>query len=104
MASGREYLEYVLEQLAPADGISYKAMMGEFVLYLHGTIVGGIYDDRLLVKPTASARRLMPDASEEIPYPGAKPMLLVGCVDDRDALRELVCAVADDLPAPKKKR
>ena len=104
MASTREYVDYILEQLSPAEGISCRAMMGEYILYCRGKIVGGIYDDRLLVKPTASAARLMPDALPETPYPGAKPMLLVDSVDDRDFLRELVPAVADDLPAPKKKR
>ena len=104
MASSREYVNYILEQLAPTDGISCRAMMGEFILYCQGKIVGGVYDDRLLVKPTASAVGLMPDALPETPYPGAKPMLLVDSVDDREFLRELVAAIADDLPALKKKR
>ena len=102
MASSREYLDFIMEQLAPAGGISHRAMMGEYILYRDGKIVGGIYDDRLLVKPTASARRLMPDAAEEIPYPGAKPMLLVDNVDDREFLCGLIGAVAAELPAPKK--
>ena len=104
MASSREYMEYVREQLAPAEGISFRAMMGEYLLICGGKTVGGIYDDRLLVKPTEQARRLLPDASEETPYPGAKPMLLADNLDDREALRELVYAVAGDLPAPKKRR
>lgn len=104
MASSREYLDYVLEQLAPLDGISCRAMMGEFILYCRGKIIGGIYDDRLLVKPTASARRLMPGAPRELPYEGAKEMLLVEDVDDREFLCELVDSVADELPAPGKKR
>ena len=104
MASSREYLDYVLDQLSPLDGISYKAMMGEYIIYYQGKIVGGIYDDRLLVKPTKSARALLPDAPFELPYEGAKEMLLVDELDDREFLAELVTAVADDLPAPKKKR
>lgn len=104
MASGKDYLDYVLDQLSPLDGISYKAMMGEYILYYEGKIVGGIYDDRLLVKPTKSAREMLPDAPFELPYEGAKEMLLVEDVDDRDFLAKLAAAVADDLPAPKKKR
>ena len=104
MASGKDYLDYVLDQLSPLDGISYRAMMGEYILYYEGKIVGGIYDDRLLVKPTKSAREMLPDAPFELPYEGAKEMLLVEDVDDREFLAELVTAVADDLPAPKKKR
>ena len=104
MASSKDYLDYVLDQLSPLDGISHKAMMGEYIIYCDGKIVGGIYDDRLLVKPTKSARALLPDALFELPYEGAKEMLLVEDVDDRDFLRGLVAAVADDLPAPKKKR
>ena len=104
VASSREYMGFILEQLTEVDGISCRAMMGEFILYCQGKIVGGIYDDRLLVKPTESARKLMPDALFETPYPGAKPMLLVDNVDDREFLCGLVGAVADELPAPKKKR
>ena len=104
MASGKDYLDYVLDQLSPLDGISFKAMMGEYILYYEGKIVVGIYDDRLLVKPTKSAREMLPDAPFELPYEGAKEMLLVEDVDDREFLAKLVTAVADDLPAPKKKR
>ena len=78
--------------------------MGEYILYLEGKIVGGIYDDRLLVKPTKSAREMLPDAPFELPYEGAKEMLLVEDIDDREFLTGLVTAVAGDLPAPKKKR
>ena len=98
MASKKEYLEFVLEQLSQLEGITYKAMMGEFILYYQGRIFGGIYDDRFLVKPTVSAKRLMPAAPLELPYEGAKPMLLVGDLDNRELLCELVSAVADDLP------
>ncbi|MBE6827667.1 MAG: TfoX/Sxy family protein [Ruminococcaceae bacterium] len=101
MASDKEYLDFVLEQLSGADGITYRAMMGEYIIYCRGKVIGGIYDDRFLVKPTQSAKRLLPDAAEELPYDGAKPMLLVGDLDSRELLCELVSAVADDLPDKK---
>ena len=104
MASSREYLAFILEQLSLLENVSWKAMMGEYILCCRGRIVGGIYDDRFLVKPTPSARRLMPDAPAELPYEGAKEMLLVENVDDREFMRRLLDAVADEVPAPKKKR
>lgn len=104
MASSKEYLDYILDQLALLDSITYKSMMGEYIIYYQGKVVGGVYDDRFLVKPTESARRLMPDAQAELPYEGAKEMLLVGNVDDRAFLMELLTAMAEELPAPKKKR
>ena len=103
MASSKEYLEYVLEQLSSLDDITYKAMMGEYIIYYQGKIVGGIYDDRFLVKPTKIAMTMMPEASLELPYEGAKEMLLVDDIDNRDFLHELFNAMADELPAPKKK-
>ncbi|MBO4901724.1 MAG: TfoX/Sxy family protein [Lachnospiraceae bacterium] len=103
MASSKEYLDFIMDQLSSLSGVSYKAMMGEYIIYYQGKIIGGIYDDRFLVKPTKSAKRLMPDAVLEKPYDGAKEMLLVDDVDDRDFLSELFNAVVDELPAPKKK-
>ena len=82
MASSKDYLEYVLDQLSSLDDISYRAMMGEYIIYYQGKIVGGIYDDRFLVKPTKSALDLMPDASRELPYEGAKEMLFVEDIDE----------------------
>ena len=102
MASSRGYLDFVLEQLSGADGITYRAMMGEFIIYCRGKIIGGVYDDRFLVKQTASAKRLMPDAPLELPYEGAKEMLLVEQIDDREFLTLLVTSIADDLPERKK--
>ena len=102
MASSREYLDFVLEQLDGLDGIAYRPMMGEYVLYCGGRVVGGVYDDRLLLKPTPGALRLAPAAETDIPYPGAKPML-VADVDDRELLCRLVSAIAEDLPEPKKR-
>jgi TfoX/Sxy family transcriptional regulator of competence genes len=104
MASKKEYLEYVLEQLSGLEDITFKAMMGEFILYYKGRIFGGIYDDRLLVKPVKAAVKLMPDAPSELPYEGAKPMLLVDSIDDREFLCELVGAMYDELHEPKKKK
>ena len=104
MASRKEYLAFVLDQLSSLDDISYKAMMGEYMIYYRGKIIGGIYDDRFLVKPTKSARQLMPEAPYEIPYEGAKEMLLVDDIDNRDFLNTLLNAMVDELPAPKKKK
>ena len=104
MASSKEYLDFILEQLSGLDGITHRAMMGEYILYYRGKIVGGIYDDRLLVKPVAAAVARMPDAAYELPYEGAKEMLMVDGVDSRDFLAELFRAMYDELPAPKKKR
>jgi len=102
--SSKEYLDFVLEQLSGLEDISYKAMMGEFIIYYRGKIVGGVYDDRFLVKNVKSAREKMPEASLELPYEGAKEMLLVEDVEDKDFLRDLLEAMYDELPAPKKKK
>ena len=101
MASSKDYLTFVLDQLSGLDGITYRAMMGEFILYFRGRIVGGIYDDRLLVKPVPAALERMPDAPRELPYPGAKEMLLVEDVDDAEFLQELFRAMFDELPPPR---
>ena len=104
MASSKEYLDYILEQLSGLDGVTFRPMMGEYILYRHGKIVGGIYDDRFLVKPTRSAETMMPDADRELPYEGAKEMLLVDNVDSREFLAELLTAMDGELPAPKPKK
>ena len=103
MASSKEYLDYILEQLSAVDDISYRAMMGEYIIYYRGKVVGGIYDDRFLVKATKSAVEMMPDADQELPYEGAKAMLLVDDVEDREFLKELLEAMYPELPAPKKR-
>ena len=102
MASGKEYLDFILWQLSELDDVSYRAMMGEYIIYYRGKIVGGIYDDRFLVKPTKSAMAMMPDAEFARPYEGAKKMLVVEEVDSRDFLRELLEEMYPELPAPKK--
>ena len=104
MASTKEYLDFVLEQLSLLNDITYKAMMGEFILYYRGKIVGGVYDNRFLVKNVKSAREIMPEAALELPYEGAKEMLLVDDVEDREFLRELFNAMFEELPEPKPKR
>ena len=104
MASSKEYLDFILEQLSELEEITYRAMMGEYILYYRGKIVGGIYDDRLLVRPVKSAISLMPDVTYELPYEGAKEMLLVDNVDDKDFLTQLFNAMYEELPNPKKKK
>lgn len=104
MASSKEYLTFILEQLSDLDGVSYRAMMGEYILYYKEKIIGGIYDDRLLVKPVKSAQKYIPEAVLVSPYPGAKEMLLVDNVDSKDYLTTLFIAMFDELPAPKAKR
>ena len=103
MASSKEYLDFILEQLSELDDVSYHAMMGEYIIYFRGKVVGGIYDDRFLVKPTKSAVTIMPNADMELPYDGAKEMLLVDDVDNKEFLRKLLEAMYEELPAPKKK-
>lgn len=101
MASSKEYLDFILDQLSGLDEITYRAMMGEYIIYYRGKIVGGVYDDRFLVKPTKSAVKMMPDADKELPYEGAKEMLLVDNVENREFLQELLEAMYEELPAPK---
>ena len=104
MASSKAYLDFILEQLSGLEEVTYRAMMGEYILYYRGKIVGGIYDDRLLVKPVKSAVSYMPDARYELPYDGAKEMLLVEEVDDREFLTVLFEAMYEELLAPKVKK
>lgn len=104
MASSREYLEFILGQLSGLEEITHRAMMGEYILYYRGKVIGGIYDDRLLVKPVPAVVSRVPEALRELPYEGARPMLLVGNVDDREFLTELIGAMYEELPAPKPKK
>lgn len=103
MASSKEYLEYILEQLSMLDDITYRAMMGEYIIYYKGRIAGGIYDNRFLVKTVKAAVALLPDAPFEKPYEGAKEMLLIENTDDREFLAKLFNTIYEDLPVPKKK-
>ena len=104
MASSKEYLDFIMEQLSDLDDISYRPMMGEYIIYYRGKVVGGIYDNRFLVKPVKSAAAMMPDADMELPYDGAKKMLQVDDVENREFLGRLMEAMYEELPAPKKKR
>ena len=104
MASSKEYLHFILEQLSDLEDISYRSMMGEYILYYHGKIVGGIYDDRLLVKKTKSALECMPAAVCDFPYEGAKEMLLVEEIDNKEFLTKLFEAMYKELPLPKPRR
>ena len=100
MASSADYLSFIMDQLSDAD-VSSRAMMGEYIIYCKGKVIGGIYDDRFLVKPTKTALAMMPDAPMQLPYEGAKPMILVDDVENRQFLRQLVEAISDELPAKK---
>ena len=100
MASSADYLSFIMDQLSDAD-VSSRAMMGEYIIYCRGKVIGGIYDDRFLVKPTETALAMMPDAPMQLPYEGAKPMILVDDVENRQFLRQLVEAISDELPAKK---
>ena len=104
MASSKEYLDFILEQLSELEEITYRSMMGEYIIYYRGKIVGGIYDDRFLVKPVKSAIAYMPNAKYELPYDGAKEMLLVDDVDNKEFLTGLFNSIYDELPAPKPKK
>ncbi len=102
MPSSKEYLDFIMGQLSEFEDITYRKMMGEYIIYFHGKITGGIYDGRLLVKPVKSVVDFMPDAVCELPYEGAKEMLLVNEVDDRNFLTGLFNAMYHELPVPKK--
>ena len=104
MASSKEYLEFILDQLSELDDISFRTMMGEYIIYYRSKVIGGIYDDRFLVKPTRSSLAMMPYTDMELPYEGAKEMLLVDEVENREFLKKLLESMYDELPAPKKKR
>ena len=103
MASNKEYLDFILEQLSSLEGISHRAMMGEYIIYYRDKVVGGIYDDRFLVKPVKVALEMMPDAQMELPYEGGSRMLAVDNVEDREFLQSLIEAMYDELPATRKK-
>jgi len=103
MASTKEYLDFILEQLSYMDEISFRPMMGEYLLYFRDKVFGGIYDDRLLIKPVPAARKMIPDAAMELPYEGAKKMLLVDDVDDRQFICSLIQSMWEELPEKKRR-
>ena len=104
MASSKDYLAFIMDQLSLLDDVSYRAMMSEYIIYYRGKVIGGIYDDRFLVKDTKAARELMPNAELELPYEGAKEMILVDEVDNREFLKDLFEAMYPELPSPKPKK
>lgn len=104
LSSSKEYLEYVLNQLSDIEGISSRAMMGEYVIYYRDKVIGGIYDDRFLVKPTESALDMMPNATWQLPYEGAKEMLLVDAIENRAFMADLLEVMYPELPAPKPRK
>ena len=104
MAACKDFLDFIMEQLSGLDGVEYRAMMGEYIIYYHGKIVGGIYDDRFLVKMTPSSTSMMPQAQRQSPYEGAKQMLVVDDVENRTFLENLLNDMFDELPEPKRKR
>ncbi len=104
MSTTKDYLGFILEQLSLVDGITHRQMMDEYIIYHHGKIAAYLCDNRLLVKPVPAAVKLMPDAPYEPPYDGAKDMILVEKVDDREFLKALFEAMYDELPEPKRKK
>lgn len=104
MASNIDFLDYVLEQLSDLDDISYRAMMSEFIIYYRDKIIGGIYDNRFLVKPTKTALDMMPYAQKQLPYEGAKEMLVVDDIENKQLLCEMIEKMYDELPAVKKRK
>ena len=102
MASDKAFLDFILERLSLLEEVTYRPMMKEYIIYYRGKVIGGIYDDRFLIKPTAAAQRLMPDAEFALPYEGTKRMLAVSEVEDKEFLKELFDAVYEELPARKK--
>ena len=104
MTSSKQYLEYILERLSGLDDISHRAMMGEYIIYYRGKIIGGIYDDRFLIKPVKSAKAMMPNADMELPYEGAGEMILVDETENEDFLKELIEAMYCELPSPRKRK
>lgn len=103
MASSKEYLDFVLEQLSVLEDVTYRPMMGEYIIYYRGKIIGGVYDDRFLIKPVNSALAMLPGAVKEPPYDGAKEMLLVEDIEDKEFLAKLIDGMYDELPMPKKR-
>lgn len=104
MSTGRSFIEYILDQLSDLNDISHRMMMGEYIIYYRGRITAYVCDDRLLVKPVKAAAQLLPNAVYEPPYAGAKDMILVDDIDNRELLTELFEAMYDELPEPKPKK
>ncbi|MBR5947979.1 MAG: TfoX/Sxy family protein [Clostridia bacterium] len=104
MASSKEYLSFILEQLSEVDGVGTRAMMGEYLIYVQGALVGGIYDDSFLLKPVPSALEMLKEVPLVEPYPGAKKMLLVDKLEDKCFLKALLETAAGDILESKGKK
>ena len=104
MATSKEFLNYFTETLSSVEGITYRAMMGEYVLYFNGKVIGGIYDNRVLIKDIPSARRLLPEAELQLPYEGAKLMIYLEDLEDAELVRSLFEAMYEELPEPRKRK
>ncbi|MCI6722601.1 TfoX/Sxy family protein [Treponema porcinum] len=104
MATSKEYIDFILDQLSSLEGITFRKMMGEYIIYLNEKIAAYACDDRLLVKITPTAQKMLPGAPAEPPYDGAKDMLLVENVDDREFLANLFTALEPEMTLPKKKK
>ena len=103
MVLSKEFLDFIVDQLSELNEVFYRAMMGEYIIYYCDKVIGGIDDDRFLVKPVKAAMTMMPNASMELPYDDAKEMMLVDNVDDSDFLCQLIKAIYEELPTPRKK-
>lgn len=104
MATGKEFIDCLKEQMSELAEITVRSMMGEYIIYYRGKIAAYVCDDRLLIKPVPAARALMPDSPLEAPYMGAKPMLLCENTDDKVFLTRLFNAIYPELPAPAPKK
>ena len=104
MATSKDYLNYILEQLSEIEGITHRQMMGEYIIYLNGRVAAYLCDNRLLIKPTPTAMEMMKGASPEPPYEGAKEMLLCENTEDREFLKALFEGIYEELPEPKKRK
>lgn len=103
MSTTIDYYEYLQEQLEPIGNIRYRKMMGEYCVYYRDKVIGGIYDNRFLIKNINASRLYLPNTTLEIPYQGAKPMILVEELSDKELLKKLMIAMYEELPTPKKK-
>ncbi len=104
MASSLEYVKFIAEQLSELEEISYRKMFGEYAFYYEGKVFGGVYDNRFLIKITKAGKQLCKDFEEQLPYKGAKPMLFVSELEDKNFLKNLVEVTWQELPFPKKKK
>ena len=104
MASSKEYLDFVLEQLSELEEMSYRPMMGEYILYYRGKIIGGIYDNRLLLKPVKAIMGQLGQTRLERPYEGAKEIILLEDLEHKLFLARLIKDMYEVLPAPKDKK